>query len=221
MTVGVIISSFLCVPFYFFIYKAPQFHGFCEASFLSATKEPKLVKTKRKQKQKITIKRPLHCCWHHLNYSRISELFSLHISSSNMFLNLYPNGAINGAVQDAPLALITKPRIQSSTPNSKPLLAATSPPCSMPINLSTGTKEMLDSSASPLKTSASSEPRSRKTTQTVHSGRSLTRTNTSCLPVDLVRGSEPDIHSSKNSDDSLGDDYDEDEDEDSGSSFSG
>nr|XP_014264504.2 bromodomain adjacent to zinc finger domain protein 2B isoform X3 [Maylandia zebra] len=140
--------------------------------------------------------------------------------SSNMFLNLYPNGAINGAVQDAPLALITKPRIQSSTPNSKPLLAATSPPCSMPINLSTGTKEMLDSSASPLKTSASSEPRSRKTTQTVHSGRSLTRTNTSCLPVDLVRGSEPDIHSSKNSDDSLGDDYDEDEDEDSGSSFS-
>uniref|UniRef100_A0A3P8PRB4 Bromodomain adjacent to zinc finger domain 2B n=1 Tax=Astatotilapia calliptera TaxID=8154 RepID=A0A3P8PRB4_ASTCA len=165
------------------------------------------VKTKRKQKQKITI-------------NRISELFSLHISSSNMFLNLYPNGAINGAVQDAPLALITKPRIQSSTPNSKPLLAATSPPCSMPINLSTGTKEMLDSSASPLKTSASSEPRSRKTTQTVHSGRSLTRTNTSCLPVDLVRGSEPDIHSSKNSDDSLGDDYDEDEDEDSGSSFS-
>ncbi|CAI5656182.1 unnamed protein product [Oreochromis niloticus] len=140
--------------------------------------------------------------------------------SSNMFLNLYPNGAINGAVQDAPLALITKPRIQSSAPNGKPLLAATSPPCSMPINLSTGTKEMLDSSASPLKTSASSEPRSRKTTKTVHSGKSLTRTNTSCLPVDLVRGSEPDIHSSKNSDDSLGDDYDDDEDEDSGSSFS-
>uniref|UniRef100_A0A3P9BJ37 Bromodomain adjacent to zinc finger domain 2B n=1 Tax=Maylandia zebra TaxID=106582 RepID=A0A3P9BJ37_9CICH len=171
-----------------------------------------------KQKVKVSASLELLC---KQRVYRISELFSLHISSSNMFLNLYPNGAINGAVQDAPLALITKPRIQSSTPNSKPLLAATSPPCSMPINLSTGTKEMLDSSASPLKTSASSEPRSRKTTQTVHSGRSLTRTNTSCLPVDLVRGSEPDIHSSKNSDDSLGDDYDEDEDEDSGSSFSG
>uniref|UniRef100_A0A3P8PR94 Bromodomain adjacent to zinc finger domain 2B n=1 Tax=Astatotilapia calliptera TaxID=8154 RepID=A0A3P8PR94_ASTCA len=170
-----------------------------------------------KQKVKVSASLELLC---KQRVYRISELFSLHISSSNMFLNLYPNGAINGAVQDAPLALITKPRIQSSTPNSKPLLAATSPPCSMPINLSTGTKEMLDSSASPLKTSASSEPRSRKTTQTVHSGRSLTRTNTSCLPVDLVRGSEPDIHSSKNSDDSLGDDYDEDEDEDSGSSFS-
>uniref|UniRef100_A0A3B4EYS2 Bromodomain adjacent to zinc finger domain 2B n=1 Tax=Pundamilia nyererei TaxID=303518 RepID=A0A3B4EYS2_9CICH len=170
-------------------------------------------------KQKVKVSASLELLCKQCVY-RISELFSLHISSSNMFLNLYPNGAINGAVQDAPLALITKPRIQSSTPNSKPLLAATSPPCSMPINLSTGTKEMLDSSASPLKTSASSEPRSRKTTQTVHSGRSLTRTNTSCLPVDLVRGSEPDIHSSKNSDDSLGDDYDDDEDEDSGSSFS-
>uniref|UniRef100_A0A669BL35 Bromodomain adjacent to zinc finger domain 2B n=1 Tax=Oreochromis niloticus TaxID=8128 RepID=A0A669BL35_ORENI len=171
-----------------------------------------------KRKVKVSVSLELLCkqCVY-----RISEMFSLHISSSNMFLNLYPNGAINGAVQDAPLALITRPRIQSSAPNSKPLLAATSPPCSMPINLSTGTKEMLDSSASPLKTSASSEPRSRKTTKTVHSGKSLTRTNTSCLPVDLVRGSVPDIHSSKNSDDSLGDDYDDDEDEDSGSSFSG
>ncbi|XP_030614359.1 bromodomain adjacent to zinc finger domain protein 2B isoform X2 [Archocentrus centrarchus] len=136
--------------------------------------------------------------------------------SNNMFLHLYPNGAINGAVQDAPLALITKPRIQSSNPNSKPLLAATSPPYPMPINLSTGTKEMLDSSASTLKTS--SGPRSRKTTKTVHSGKSLTRTNTSCPSVDFVRGSESDIHSSKDSDDSLGDDYDEDED--SGSSLS-
>uniref|UniRef100_A0A3P8TIS7 Bromodomain adjacent to zinc finger domain 2B n=1 Tax=Amphiprion percula TaxID=161767 RepID=A0A3P8TIS7_AMPPE len=135
-----------------------------------------------------------------------SHLLSLPIrSDSNLFLNLHPNGAIHSAVQDAPLALITKPRSQSSTPNSKPLLAATSPPYPMPINLSTGTKEKLGSSI-------------------LHAGKNSTKTSSSCPPVDLARGSESDIHSSKDSDDSLGDDYDDDddyeddiEDEDSGS----
>uniref|UniRef100_A0A3Q1BKR6 Bromodomain adjacent to zinc finger domain 2B n=1 Tax=Amphiprion ocellaris TaxID=80972 RepID=A0A3Q1BKR6_AMPOC len=159
-----------------------------------------------------------------------SHLLSLPIrSDSNLFLNLHPNGAIHSAVQDAPLALITKPRSQSSTPNSKPLLAATSPPYPMPINLSTGTKEKLGSSASPLKPSASSglPPKSNKTTKILHAGKNSTKTSSSCPPVDLARGSESDIHSSKDSDDSLGDDYDDDddyeddiEDEDSGSSLS-
>uniref|UniRef100_A0A4W6CDG9 Bromodomain adjacent to zinc finger domain 2B n=1 Tax=Lates calcarifer TaxID=8187 RepID=A0A4W6CDG9_LATCA len=108
---------------------------------------------------------------------------------------------IHSEVQDAPLALITKPRSQSSTPNSTPnsklLLAATTPPYPMPINLSTA----------------------------------LPKTNSSYSPVDLVRGSESDIHSSKELDsDSLGEDYDDDDDdeddeddindEDSGSSLS-
>uniref|UniRef100_A0A3Q1GTP3 Bromodomain adjacent to zinc finger domain 2B n=1 Tax=Acanthochromis polyacanthus TaxID=80966 RepID=A0A3Q1GTP3_9TELE len=150
-----------------------------------------------------------------------SHLLSLPIrSDTNLFLNLHPNGAIQSAVQDAPLALITKPRSQSSTanstPNSKPLLAATSPPYPMPINLSTGTKEKLGSSASPLKPSASSglPPKSKKTTKILHAGKNSTKTSSSCPPVDLARGSESDIHSSKDSDDSLADDYDDDDDDD-------
>ncbi|XP_028249800.1 bromodomain adjacent to zinc finger domain protein 2B-like isoform X2 [Parambassis ranga] len=156
----------------------------------------------------------------------VQEPFNLRPKSQSdcsPFLSLHPNRA----GQDAPLALITKPRSQSSTLNSKPLLASTSPPTPMPINLSTA-KEMLGSSAYPLNCSA---PRARKTAKTVHGRESFTKTNSSC-PV-LARGSESDIHSSKDSDDSLGDDYDEDdedddgddddddiEDEDSGSSFS-
>lgn len=150
-----------------------------------------------------------------------------HGNDTNLFLEHHSNGGIQGAVQDAPLALITKPRSHSSTPSSKPLLAATSPPYPMPINLSTGTKEMTGSSASPLKSSASSglahRPRKTKTPKSLKAGKSLHKTNSPCLPVDLVRSSESDINSSKDSEDSLGDDDDEDdiEDEDSGSSLSG
>uniref|UniRef100_A0A3Q1B8Q5 Bromodomain adjacent to zinc finger domain 2B n=1 Tax=Amphiprion ocellaris TaxID=80972 RepID=A0A3Q1B8Q5_AMPOC len=180
-----------------------------------------------KKKAKVTSSSLLLTPTKYLSDALSSHLLSLPIrSDSNLFLNLHPNGAIHSAVQDAPLALITKPRSQSSTPNSKPLLAATSPPYPMPINLSTGTKEKLGSSASPLKPSASSglPPKSNKTTKILHAGKNSTKTSSSCPPVDLARGSESDIHSSKDSDDSLGDDYDDDddyeddiEDEDSGS----
>ncbi|XP_070694020.1 bromodomain adjacent to zinc finger domain protein 2B-like [Pempheris klunzingeri] len=157
---------------------------------------------------------------------------SQNCNDANLFLNRHPNGVINNTVQDAPLALITRPRGQSSTPSSKPLLAATSPPYPTPINLSTGTKEMSASSAFPLKSCASSglvqRPRKSKTPKSLHAGKSPSKTNSSCPPVDLVRGSQSDVHSSKDSDDSLGDDFDDDdeddeddiEDEDSGSSVS-
>lgn len=104
----------------------------------------------------------------------------------------------------------------------------------MPINLSTGTKEPSGSSVSPFKSSPSSAHGSRKTKtpKSLHAGKSLPKTNSSYSPVDLVRGSESDIHSSKELDsDSLGEDYDDDDDdeddeddindEDSGSSLSG
>uniref|UniRef100_A0A4W6FTI5 Bromodomain adjacent to zinc finger domain 2B n=1 Tax=Lates calcarifer TaxID=8187 RepID=A0A4W6FTI5_LATCA len=167
-----------------------------------------------------------------------SNLLSLsHSNDTNLFLKHHPNGVIHSEVQDAPLALITKPRSQSSTPNStpnsKPLLAATTPPYPMPINLSTGTKEPSGSSVSPFKSSPSSAHGSRKTKtpKSLHAGKSLPKTNSSYSPVDLVRGSESDIHSSKELDsDSLGEDYDDDDDdeddeddindEDSGSSLS-
>nr|XP_046259422.1 bromodomain adjacent to zinc finger domain protein 2B-like isoform X2 [Scatophagus argus] len=149
-------------------------------------------------------------------------------NDTNLFLSHIHHHHHPNAVQDAPLALITKPRSQSSTPSSKPLLAATSPPYPMPINLSTGTKEASGSTASLLKSSASSDvvhtPRKTKDLKSPHMGKSLSKTNSSCPPVDLVR--ESDIHSSKDSDDSLRDDQndedDEDdiEDEDSGSSLS-
>ncbi|XP_040913067.1 bromodomain adjacent to zinc finger domain protein 2B isoform X2 [Toxotes jaculatrix] len=173
------------------------------------------------------LKQPLH------SKDSFKQAFSLQPSSqnrsdTNLFLSHRPNGAIHSEVQDAPLALITKPRSQSSTPNSKPLLAATSPSHSMPINLSTGTKEQSGSSASSLKLSASSGladgSRKTKTPRALHAGKSLPKPISSCPPV---RGSESGIHSSKDSDsDSLGDDFDEEddeddiEDEDSGSSLS-
>ncbi|XP_029314808.1 bromodomain adjacent to zinc finger domain protein 2B isoform X2 [Cottoperca gobio] len=159
-----------------------------------------------------------------------SHLLSLpHSNDTNLFLSHHLNGMIHSAVQDAPLALITKPRSQSSTPSSKPLQAASSPPYPMPLNLSTGSS---GSSDSPLKSSASSgvahRRRETNTPKFLRAGKSLSKTNTSCPPADLVRGSESDIHSSRDSDDSLGDDFDDDdeddqddiEDEDSGSSLS-
>ncbi|XP_070831693.1 bromodomain adjacent to zinc finger domain protein 2B isoform X2 [Chaetodon trifascialis] len=146
-----------------------------------------------------------------------------HSNDTNLFLNHHhrPNGLIHSAVQDAPLALITKPRSQSSMHSSKPLQAATSPPCPMPINLSTGAKEMSASSASP--PASSGVAHTPRKTKSLPAGKSLSKTNSSCPPVDLVRSSESDIHSSKDSDDSLGDDYDDEdgiEDEDSDSSLS-
>lgn len=88
---------------------------------------------------------------------------------------------------------------------------------------------MSGSFASPLKSSASlgaaHTPRKKKTPKIMHVGKSLSKTSSSSCPsVDLVRSSESDIHSSRDSDDSLGDnDDDEDdiEDEDSSSSLSG
>ncbi|XP_035460701.2 bromodomain adjacent to zinc finger domain protein 2B isoform X3 [Scophthalmus maximus] len=175
------------------------------------------------------LRKPVH------SKDSLKQPFSVQPSSqncndTNLFLNHRPNGAFHSEVQDAPLALITKPRSQSSTLNNKPLLAATSPSDPMPINLSTCSKEPSGSSASLLKSSASARPaqgpRETKTSKYLHTGRSLPKTLTSCAPVDLVRGSESDMHSSKDSDsDSLGDDFDEDdeddiEDEDSGSSLS-
>lgn len=154
-----------------------------------------------------------------------SHLLSLpHSNETNLFMNHHPNGAIHSSVQDAPLALVIKPRSQGSGPSSKPLLAASSPHFSMPTNLSTSTREPSGSSAAPRKSSAplgfAHTSRKRKIPKS--------KIDSSCLPVNLVRSSESDIHSSKDSDDSLGDDYDDDEDdeddvedEDSGSSLSG
>ncbi|KAI9530420.1 hypothetical protein NQZ68_004438, partial [Dissostichus eleginoides] len=152
-----------------------------------------------------------------------SHLMSLpHINDTNLFLSHQLNGMIHGAVQDAPLALITKPRSQSSTPCSKPPLVATSPPCPMPINLSTGSSGSSDSTPKSSASPGGVHRQRKSNTPKFLPGKSLSKSSASCPPADLVRGSESDIHSSRDSDDSLGDDFDDDdvEDEDSGSSLS-
>ncbi|KAM8856300.1 bromodomain adjacent to zinc finger domain protein 2B-like isoform 2-T4 [Spinachia spinachia] len=161
-------------------------------------------------------------------HNKSSDTFSSHSLSlphsnhTNPFLNHHLNGVSHNAVQDAPLALITKPRSHGSTPSSKPLLAATSPAHFMPMNLSTCAKDMSGSSASPLKSSASSalSPRPKKTStpKSKNEGDRLAKTKAPCPAPDAVRGSESDIHSGRDSDDSLEDE--DDEDEDSGSSLS-
>ncbi|XP_067373156.1 bromodomain adjacent to zinc finger domain protein 2B isoform X4 [Channa argus] len=139
-------------------------------------------------------------------------------------LNHHRNREIHSDVQDAPLALISKPQSQSTNPNRKPLVAATSPPYIVPINLSTGIKELSGSLVSHFKSSSSSGlPHKSRKTKTVHVGKHLC--NTFREHVDLVGVSESDIQSSKGSDESLGDDLDDEddddiEDEDSGSSLS-
>uniref|UniRef100_A0A673CXZ6 Bromodomain adjacent to zinc finger domain 2B n=1 Tax=Sphaeramia orbicularis TaxID=375764 RepID=A0A673CXZ6_9TELE len=153
-------------------------------------------------------------------------LSSQHSNEPSLFLNYHTNGALSSAVQDAPLALITKPRGQSSTPSSKPLLAATSAPFPMPVNLSTGTKEPSSSSTSTLKNSASPapapRPRKPKSTKSLCTAKNLTKPNLFCSR-DSVGENQSEIHNSKDSDDSLGDDDDDDDGddaEDSGSSLS-
>uniref|UniRef100_A0A4W6CG17 Bromodomain adjacent to zinc finger domain 2B n=1 Tax=Lates calcarifer TaxID=8187 RepID=A0A4W6CG17_LATCA len=100
---------------------------------------------------------------------------------------------IHSEVQDAPLALITKPRSQSSTPNSTPNTL-------FPL-LSLLPHLLTDQGRPRLQNLCMQE-------------RALPKTNSSYSPVDLVRGSESDIHSSKELDsDSLGEDYDDDDDD--------
>uniref|UniRef100_A0A8C1MR04 Bromodomain adjacent to zinc finger domain 2B n=1 Tax=Cyprinus carpio TaxID=7962 RepID=A0A8C1MR04_CYPCA len=85
---------------------------------------------------------------------------------------------------DAPLALITKPRSQSTRTPDKPLLAATSPAFNSPINLSTTGR-------------TSTSPRQR----------TLKRERPSL--VEQLRGAESELPDSKDSDDSLMEDEDE------------
>ncbi|XP_042566548.1 bromodomain adjacent to zinc finger domain protein 2B isoform X3 [Clupea harengus] len=180
-----------------------------------------------------------------LNFSTLESLsgaghslLSPYSGHSNLFLagtllghpcSPQPNGVIQSAVQEAPLALITKPRGHSRTPD-KPLLAATSPAFSTPVNLTTGAREhslSASSSASASATAgvlgpATSSPRPRKgkpTKVTMVAAAGPSPGQQSHLVqslVDLFRGTESDIPSSKDSNDSAEDveDWDDDDDDD-------
>lgn len=148
-------------------------------------------------------------------------------SDTKQFMNPHLNRMISTANQDAPLALITKPRSQTDSLSSRPLLAAGIPPYLTPIKLSTGTKEGSDTSASPPKSSAPSGlvRGSFKGPSFLHGGWKPAKTSSCQKPVDLTRSIGFDFHSSKDLEDSSGDSGDEDEenslDSDSSSSLSG
>lgn len=115
------------------------------------------------------------------------------------------NGVVQSTVQDAPLALITKPRSDNSKTPDKPLLAATSPCFNSPINLSTGSRQ-----------SYSGPPTLDRATTLHESYRVNAR---SLLQGKMFMGTESDVASSKDSDDSG--EYEEDDDDDLSDSLSG
>ncbi|XP_024244647.1 bromodomain adjacent to zinc finger domain protein 2B isoform X3 [Oncorhynchus tshawytscha] len=136
-------------------------------------------------------------------HTNISNLFL-----ATSFLGPHPNGVIHSTVQDAPLALITKPRSisQSRSTNNKSLLAATSPSFSMPVNLSTGTKEHSSGGL------AHRAGKSKAQHKAFHKGKDH-QTHLVQSLVELFRATESDIPDSKDSEDSLEDDEDDDDDE--------
>uniref|UniRef100_A0A674EW02 Bromodomain adjacent to zinc finger domain 2B n=1 Tax=Salmo trutta TaxID=8032 RepID=A0A674EW02_SALTR len=169
-----------------------------------------------------------------LSLSSSPKLPSPHTNHSNLFLassllGAHPKGVIHSKVQDAPMALITKPRSSSqnrSTINN-PLLAATSPPFSMPVNLSTGHKEHSSGALGWVSTSpglAHRAGKSKAQQKALHTGKGISQSQTHLVQsqVELFRGTESDIPSSKDSDDSVEDDEhdDEDDEEDSDDSLS-
>uniref|UniRef100_A0A674EVD2 Bromodomain adjacent to zinc finger domain 2B n=1 Tax=Salmo trutta TaxID=8032 RepID=A0A674EVD2_SALTR len=169
-----------------------------------------------------------------LSSSPNHRLPSPHTNHSNLFLassllGAHPKGVIHSKVQDAPMALITKPRSSSqnrSTINN-PLLAATSPPFSMPVNLSTGHKEHSSGALGWVSTSpglAHRAGKSKAQQKALHTGKGISQSQTHLVQsqVELFRGTESDIPSSKDSDDSVEDDEhdDEDDEEDSDDSLS-
>ncbi|KAI5621075.1 bromodomain adjacent to zinc finger domain protein 2B-like isoform X2, partial [Silurus asotus] len=142
------------------------------------------------------------------------KLKSPNLQHSNLFLTStllksspHHNGVVLSTVQDAPLALITKPRSDSSKTPDKPLLASTSPCFNTPINLSTGARQSC--SGPPTSDQASTQRVShRVNTGSPHQGK-------------MFGEMESDIPSSKDSDDSGEYEDDDDDDEDLSDSLSG
>ncbi|KAJ8253343.1 hypothetical protein GJAV_G00211890 [Gymnothorax javanicus] len=127
------------------------------------------------------------------------------------------NGVIQSAVQEAPLALITKPRGQPRGPD-RPLPPATGAPAvatsssfPAPVNLSTGSK-------APPPPAAVSVVRARPSTSPPAApppARAPSQSHLAQSLVDMFRSAESDVPSCRDSDDSAEDDEDEEEEEDS------
>ncbi|XP_066544381.1 bromodomain adjacent to zinc finger domain protein 2B isoform X6 [Amia ocellicauda] len=144
---------------------------------------------------------------------------------SNLFLSNtllghhQPNGVIQSAIQEAPLALTTKPRSQTKTPD-KQLLNTSSVSFSTPVNLSTAAKnhstnQMVQArpSTSPALSQVSGKDKA-SSAKVPLTGKGAPQSHLVQSLVDLFRGAESDIPSSKDSDDSIEDEDDEDDDDD-------
>ncbi|KAM9486251.1 bromodomain adjacent to zinc finger domain protein 2B isoform 2-T3 [Clarias gariepinus] len=131
---------------------------------------------------------------------------------SNLFLpstlqknSSHNNGVVQSNVQDAPLALITKPRSDGSKTPDKPLLATTSPCFNTPINLSTGARQSYFEPPDSNKASTQQAP--------------CRASKGSLLQGKMFREMVSDFPSSKDSDGSG--EYEDDEEEDLSDSLSG
>ncbi|NWR35931.1 BAZ2B protein, partial [Tachuris rubrigastra] len=149
------------------------------------------------------------------------KLTSLENNHSNPFLtnallgNHQPNGVIQSVIQEAPLALTTKPKPQ--TKSNESVAISSSAPFSLPVNLSAcgkktaGNRTPVMSSTSPvLPGSGKDKPVSNNAVNAV---KPQHRLHSAKLVVEQFRGVDSDAPSSKDSDDS-NDDDDDDEDED-------
>uniref|UniRef100_A0A673V8D0 Bromodomain adjacent to zinc finger domain 2B n=1 Tax=Suricata suricatta TaxID=37032 RepID=A0A673V8D0_SURSU len=129
--------------------------------------------------------------------------------------NHQPNGVIQSVIQEAPLALTTKTKMQSKV--SENIATASSTPFASPVNLSTsgrrtpGSQTTVIPPASPLLHSPGKEKAVSNNVNTVktqphsHPAKSL---------VEQFRGTDSDIPSSKDSEDSNEDEEEDDEEED-------
>uniref|UniRef100_A0A674G723 Bromodomain adjacent to zinc finger domain 2B n=1 Tax=Taeniopygia guttata TaxID=59729 RepID=A0A674G723_TAEGU len=149
------------------------------------------------------------------------KLTSLENNHSNPFLtnallgNHQPNGVIQSVIQEAPLALTTKPKPQTKFNES--VAISSSAPFSLPINLSacgkkpTGNRTTVMPSTSPVLPGSGKDKA--VSNNAVNAVKPQHRLHSAKLVVEQFRGVDSDAPSSKDSDDS-NDDDDDDEDED-------
>ncbi|KAI6065329.1 bromodomain adjacent to zinc finger domain protein 2B [Aix galericulata] len=149
------------------------------------------------------------------------KLTSLENNHSNPFLtnallgNHQPNGVIQSVIQEAPLALTTKPKSQTKINESVAISSST--PFSLPVNLSACGKKTAGNRTPVMPSTSPVLPGSGKdkavSNNAVNAVKTQHHLHSPKLVVEQFRGVDSDAPSSKDSDDS-NDDDDDDEDED-------
>uniref|UniRef100_A0A2I3TX87 Bromodomain adjacent to zinc finger domain 2B n=1 Tax=Pan troglodytes TaxID=9598 RepID=A0A2I3TX87_PANTR len=129
--------------------------------------------------------------------------------------NHQPNGVIQSVIQEAPLALTTKTKMQSKI--NENIAAASSTPFSSPVNLSTsgrrtpGNQTPVMPSASPI---LHSQGKEKAVSNNVNPVKTQHHSHPAKSLVEQFRGTDSDIPSSKDSEDSNEDEEEDDEEED-------